>query len=92
MSAAEAAGVVAVLPGMIEVEAGVVVAVIMPDPFAVVVDVRSFGVAWMVDAGCGSGGRSVDNRLGTVLGNVSAADGMSAAAVVLGQGGKRKKK
>ncbi len=48
MAAAEAAGEVAMLPGMIEVEAGVIASGVVPDPFAVVVDVRGFGMAFMV--------------------------------------------
>ena len=45
VAAAEAAGEAAMLPGMIEVEAGVVASSVVSNPLAVVVDVRSFGMA-----------------------------------------------
>jgi hypothetical protein len=48
MSASKAAFESAVLPGMIEVKADIVPAIIVPDPFAVAMDVRGFGMAFMV--------------------------------------------
>ena len=48
MAAAEAAVEVAVLPGMLDMEAGVIAAGVVADPLPVGVDVRSFGVAFPV--------------------------------------------
>jgi hypothetical protein len=44
VSPAHAAVEVTVLPGVVDVEAGVVATIVVPYPFAVVVHVRSFGV------------------------------------------------
>jgi hypothetical protein len=63
VTAAEATVEVAMLPGMIEVEATLFAAVVMPDPFAVVVNVRGFGMALPVaKTGCGPGNRAVNRR------------------------------
>jgi hypothetical protein len=74
---------------MIQMEAGVVASVVVSDPFAVVVDVGSFGMAFMVAIGGrrrrGLVGRTVRGR-GTVVGNVAAADG-ALMVIVLRQGG-----
>ena len=51
VSPAEATFEMAMLPGVVEVEAVVVVPALMPDPFAIVVDVRSFRVALIVTIG-----------------------------------------
>jgi hypothetical protein len=51
VSSAEAAFEVAMLPRMIEVEAGIISTVIVPDPFAAVVDVRGFGVPRLIAKG-----------------------------------------
>jgi hypothetical protein len=48
VAAAEAAGEVAVLPGMIEVIVRIILAGVVADPLAVGVDVRSFGMALFV--------------------------------------------
>jgi len=76
VAAAESAGKVAVLPGMIKMEAGIVATVVVPDPFAVAVNVWSFGMAFAV-AKVGMlrslMRRSVESW-GTMAGNESAAD------------------
>ena len=51
VSATETIGKVSVLPRMIEVEAGVVASLIVPDPFAIVMDVRGFGMALAITVG-----------------------------------------
>jgi len=51
MSTAEAAVEAAMLPGVIDVEAHIVAATFMSNPFAVVVNVRGFGVAFAVVVG-----------------------------------------
>jgi len=92
MAAAEPAGEAAVLPGMIEVEARVVTSSVVPDPGAVVVDVGSLGMAFVImKTLCRVGNRSTRGGW-AVLRNESAADGVAAAAVraVLRQGGQRK--
>jgi hypothetical protein len=83
VAAAEAAGEAAVLPGMIEVEAGVIASGVVSDPSAVVVDVRSFRMAFPVAIrlGCGPGGRAA-SRGWTVVRNVSATNGMTTASAV----------
>jgi hypothetical protein len=48
---AEAAGKAAMLPGVIQVEAGLVSPVVVPYPLAIVVDVRCFGVTFVVTIG-----------------------------------------
>jgi len=69
MAAAEATGESAMFPGMIEVEAGIVSPGIVPDPFSVVVDVRSFWVAFAVAIGLGRGsGRCATNGRRPCLG------------------------
>ena len=90
MVRAEAAGEASMFERMIQVEASIIVPVIMADPFAVVMDVRGFGVAWFVMADR-PGWRAMGNRR-TVFWNVSATDGMAAGfmVVVLRHGGKRK--
>jgi len=87
VAAAEAAGEASVLPGMIEVEAGIIGAGVVPDPLAVVVDVRGFGMAFFV--GSGRPGRRAMRSRWTVFRNVSATDGMTASAMaaVLREGG-----
>jgi len=77
VAAAEAAGKVAVLPGVVEMKAGFTDAVVVTDPFAVVVDVRRLGMAWFI-----AGGRLARRGMRgwrAVFGNVSAAHGMAAA-------------
>ena len=51
VSAAEPAVKAAMFPGMVHMEAGVFATVIVSHPFAVVVDVRVFGMAFMVAEG-----------------------------------------
>ncbi len=51
VAAANAASEVAVFPGMVQMEAGVVVSVVMSNPLSVVVDVGSVGMAFMVAIG-----------------------------------------
>jgi hypothetical protein len=89
VTAANAAGEVAMFPGMIQMEAGLVASVVMSDPFAVVVDVGSFGMAFMVAIGSsrrrGLVGRAVRGR-GAVVGNVATTDGVL-MVIVLRQGG-----
>src|SRR5258708_3836958 len=81
VAAAEASGEAAMLSGMIDVEAGVIAPGVVPDPFAVVVDVRSFGVAFAVAIALGRGsGRCATNGSRTVFGNVSTANGMTTAS------------
>jgi hypothetical protein len=48
VAAAEAAGEVAMLPGVVEVEAGVIRSPVVTDPGAVVVDVRGFRMAGLI--------------------------------------------
>jgi hypothetical protein len=64
------------LPGMIEVEAGITSSGVVPDPLAVMVNVRSFGMACFVTAGR-SGRRAMRNRR-TMFRNVSATYGVAA--------------
>ena len=87
VTSAEAAGEVTVLPGVVEMEAGIVAAVVVSNPLAVVVDVRGLGMAFFISTS--RSGRRAMRRRWTMLGNVSAANGMAAAAVatVLRQGG-----
>jgi len=80
VAAAEAASEAAVLPGMIEVEAGIVATGVVPNPSAVVVDVRGFGMAFFVATGRGSGRRAT-NWGRTMFGNVSAADCVTASSM-----------
>lgn len=94
VAAAEAAGEVAVLPGVIEVEAGLVSAVVVPYPPAVVVDVRGFGVTFIVAIG-GLGRSFVRHAMrgrGTMMRNVTATYCMAAAfvATMLREGRERK--
>ena len=81
VAAAEAAGESAMLKGMIKVEAGIITAGIMSNPGAVVVNVRSFGMALPVGAGGGSG-RCATHRSGTMFGNESATDSVAAASAM----------
>jgi hypothetical protein len=79
VAAAEAAGEMAMLPGVIEVEAGIVRSGVMSDPGAVVVDVRGRGMAVIVvKTGCGVGNCAMSSWW-TVLRNESASDGVAAA-------------
>jgi hypothetical protein len=77
VTAADAAGEVAVFPGMIEVEAHFVVAIVVSDPLAVVVDVGGFGMTLMVSIRRGRRRpvRRGVRRRGTIVGNVTAAYG-----------------
>jgi hypothetical protein len=61
---------------MIEVEAGITSSGVVPDPLAVMVNVRSFGMACFVMSGR-SGGRAMRNRR-TMFRNVSATYGVAA--------------
>jgi len=83
VAAAEAAGEVAVLPGMIEMHAGIVTAGVVADPFAVGMDVRGVGMSGLVVEVRGGWSR-MRNRSGTVGGDVldDAADG----SAMLGKG------
>src|ERR1700722_8747383 len=80
VAAAEAAGEPTMFPGMIEVEAGIVSSGVVSDPRSVVVDVRSFGMAFFAATGRRSGGRAA-NGSGAVLRNKSATDSVAASAV-----------
>jgi len=82
MAAAEAAGESAMLKRMIDVEAGIIASGVVADPGAVVVNVRSFGMAFPIAAGGGSGRRAAHRR-GTMFGNVSATDGVAATSAVV---------
>jgi len=84
----------AVFPGMVEVEAGIIASGVMADPLTVVMDVRRIGVSLFVAShGLGFGGarhRPLD-RCRAVFGNVSTANGLAAAmCAVLCPEGKRK--
>src|SRR5271169_3297081 len=87
---AEAAGEVAMLPGVIQVEAGLVSPVVVPHPLPIVVDVRGFGVTFIVTIG--SFGRSLVRHAmrgrGAMRGYVAATYCMAAAfmATVLREG------
>ena len=89
---AEAAGEAAMLPRMIEMEAGLVGAVVVPHPFAVVMDVRRLGVTGFVGAG-GSGwcGMAMRRRR-PMFGNVSATDSVIAGLMVIVLRERRKRK
>jgi hypothetical protein len=94
VATAEASVIATVLPGMIEVKAGIVSPGVMPDPLAVVVDVRGFGVVFLItiSLGCRSSRRAT-NWGGPTVRNVSATDRMTSAATmvtVLRKGGERK--
>ncbi len=83
VTSSESAGKAAVFPGMIEVETGVIVPVIVADPLSIVMDVRSLGVTFEI-AVAGSG-RLVRNGMHggwTVLGNKTSANGVSAAPML----------
>ncbi len=54
VTAAEAAGEPTVLPGMIEVKADIIAARVVPDPLAVAMDVRGFGMTFLVVEGRGA--------------------------------------
>jgi len=80
IAGAEVAGEVSVGPGLVEVV--VVLAAVVPDPLAVVVNVGGIGMAWgvvVVSRRC-AGGRAV-RGWGAVLRDVAAADVASAAWV-----------
>jgi hypothetical protein len=86
VAAAEAAGEVAVLPWVIEVEAGIIAPGVMSDPSAVVVDVRGGRMAVVVvKAGCRVGNCAMRSWR-SMFRNKSAADRV-AVATVLRQGG-----
>jgi len=78
VAAAEAAGEAAVLPRVVEVVVDAWAVAAVTNPFAVVVDVRSFGVA--LDVFSRPGRRAMRGRW-TTLGDVPAADCMTASAV-----------
>jgi len=81
VAAAESAGEMAVLPGMIKMEAGIIAPGVMPDPGAVVVDMRGLGMAFLVmKIGRRVGDRSMA-RGRTMLGNKAAANCVAAASV-----------
>ena len=82
MAAAEAAGESAMLKGMIDVEAGIIASGVVADPRAVVVNVRSFGMALPIGAR-GRSGRRAAHRRGTMFGNESATDGVAATSAVV---------
>ena len=70
------------LPGMIEVETGVIASGVVPNPFAVVVDVRGFGMAFPVAIRVGRrSGRCATSGRWTVARNISAADRMAASSM-----------
>jgi len=48
VTATEAAGETAMLPGVIEVEAGIIASGVVSNPLAVVVDVRGLGMAFFI--------------------------------------------
>ena len=79
VAAAEAAGEVAVLPGMVEVEAGVIAPRVMPDPRSVVVYMWRFGMALVVRARMRFMRRAMI-RGRTVTGDESTADSVAASA------------
>jgi hypothetical protein len=89
VAAANAAGEVAVFPGMVLVEAGLVVSVVVSDPLSVVVNVGSVGMAFMVAIGSrrrrGLVGRAVRRR-GTVGEELAATD-RALMVIVLRYGG-----
>jgi hypothetical protein len=90
MAASEAAGKVAVLPGMIQVEPGVVASCVMPDPGTVVMDVRGLGMALVIVKIGGRVGNCSTRGGWTMLRNESATDCVTASmAAVLCQGGQR---
>lgn len=89
MTRADAAFEVTMLPGMVEVEAGIVTSLIVAHPFAVVVYVRGLGVAFAIAKGLlGSSlmrclmRRTVIGR-GTVGGRVTATDLVASAVVAM---------
>ena len=84
MAATEAAGEAAVLPGMIEVKAGIVAPGVVAHPRAVVVNVRSIGMAFAIAirSGRGPGGSAV-NCWRAMVWDVSATDGMSAPVTAM---------
>ena len=94
VTAADAAGESAMLPGMIEVEANIVASIVMPDPLAVVVNVGGFRMAFLIPKiGRRPGYIVVCNRGRAMFRNVSATNSVAAAApvvTVLGQGGNGK--
>jgi hypothetical protein len=81
MAAAEAAGEAAMLPGVIEVEAGLVSAVVVPYPPAIVVDMRGFGVTFVVTIGSlgGSFVRHAMRGRGAMMRNVTFTHCMAAS-------------
>jgi len=82
MSTAEAAVKVAMLPGMIEVEAGIVAPASVSDPFAVVVNVRRVGMAFPVAKSGGRLGQRAMRGRRTVFRNIPAAYGVAATTSV----------
>jgi len=83
MAAAETSAKVAVLPGMVEVKSGIIASGIVPNPFAVVVHVRGFGMAFLIAERrvVGRGVRSAVKGRRTVPGNVSATDRVATSAM-----------
>jgi hypothetical protein len=90
VAAAESAGESAMFKGMIEVEASIIASSVVPDPGAVVMDVRGLRMACIiVKTGRRVGNRSTSSGW-TMLRNESAAHGVAAAmGAVLRQGGQR---
>ena len=76
MASAEPAGKVSVLPRVVKVKAGIIVALVMPNPLTVLVNVGSFRMAWAIlkrTVGLGGMRRSL-KRLRPVVGNVPTSD------------------
>jgi len=86
VTAAETAGEVAMLPGMIEMHTGIITAGVVADPLAVGVDVRRVGMSCLVVEVRGCGGRS-SRRSWTVGGDVL---GATADLMTLSKGYDRK--
>jgi len=83
MAAAEAAFEAAVLPGMVEMEAGIVSSGVVAHPLAVAMDVGSLGMAFLIAEGglcLGLTGCAMKSGR-AMLGDVSAADGVAASAM-----------
>src|SRR5277367_26683 len=82
MAAAEAAGEVSMLPGMIEMVVGIIAACAVAHPFAVGVDVGSVGVTFAIAEFWGFRGRVCGRPRGSrpPRGNVSSADTVTATS------------
>src|SRR5579863_9341092 len=80
VSAAKTAREMAVFPRVVEMETGIIASRIVPDPSAVVMDVRSFGMTrFVVQPGCRMCGPMT--RCRAMFRNKSATDRMSAAVL-----------